>query len=125
MHGPSVVPGRHAEPVSEEVRGNPGRRGALHATVLLIGASRGLGYAIAAEYVERGSHVVATVRGPDRTARHELHETAADRLSENVPHLVTTIDAQRGRTGLHYLDYLDQTVAWWARRLGEVRILSS
>jgi NAD(P)-dependent dehydrogenase (short-subunit alcohol dehydrogenase family) len=36
-------------------------------SVLLIGASRGLGYAIAAEYVDRGSQVVATVRGQDHT----------------------------------------------------------
>lgn len=45
-----------------------------HGAVLLIGASRGLGYAIAAEYIERGARVVATVRGTERTALHELHE---------------------------------------------------
>jgi NAD(P)-dependent dehydrogenase (short-subunit alcohol dehydrogenase family) len=49
-------------------------------TVLLIGASRGLGLAIAAEYVERGSHVVATVRGPRRTALHDLQDRVGDRL---------------------------------------------
>ena len=37
-------------------------------TVLLIGASRGLGYAIAEEYIDRGFQVVATVRGAARTA---------------------------------------------------------
>jgi NAD(P)-dependent dehydrogenase (short-subunit alcohol dehydrogenase family) len=51
-----------------------------NATVLLIGASRGLGYAIAAEYLERGSRVVATVRGPERTALHELRSTVGARL---------------------------------------------
>jgi NAD(P)-dependent dehydrogenase (short-subunit alcohol dehydrogenase family) len=40
--------------------------------VLLIGASRGLGYALAEEYTGRGSHVVATVRGRGRTALHDL-----------------------------------------------------
>lgn len=45
--------------------------------VLLIGASRGLGAAIAAEYLDRGAHVVATVRG---TARTPLHELTSDRL---------------------------------------------
>jgi NAD(P)-dependent dehydrogenase (short-subunit alcohol dehydrogenase family) len=40
--------------------------------VLLIGASRGLGAAIAAEYLDRGAHVVATVRGTGRTPLHEL-----------------------------------------------------
>jgi NAD(P)-dependent dehydrogenase (short-subunit alcohol dehydrogenase family) len=49
-------------------------------TVLLIGASRGLGYAIAEEYIDRGSQVVATVRGPGRTALHELQEIAGGRL---------------------------------------------
>jgi NAD(P)-dependent dehydrogenase (short-subunit alcohol dehydrogenase family) len=51
-----------------------------NATVLLIGASRGLGHAIAGEYIDRGSHVVATVRGPGRTALHDLQGTAGDRL---------------------------------------------
>jgi len=52
-----------------------------HQSVLLIGASRGLGLAIAAEYLERGARVVATVRGDRRTALHELNERAGDRLS--------------------------------------------
>ncbi|HEX3826876.1 MAG TPA: SDR family NAD(P)-dependent oxidoreductase [Sporichthyaceae bacterium] len=50
------------------------------ATVLLVGASRGLGYALAAEYIERGSRVVATVRGSARTPLHELADTAGGRL---------------------------------------------
>jgi NAD(P)-dependent dehydrogenase (short-subunit alcohol dehydrogenase family) len=33
-------------------------------------------------------------------------------IGESIPNLVTTIDAQRGRAGLQYLDYLGQTVAW-------------
>jgi NAD(P)-dependent dehydrogenase (short-subunit alcohol dehydrogenase family) len=49
-------------------------------TVLLIGASRGLGHAIAAEYTGRGSRVVATVRGSGRTALHELRDTTGGRL---------------------------------------------
>ena len=48
--------------------------------VLLIGASRGLGYAIAQEYIERGAHVVATVRGQNRTALNDRQETAGGRL---------------------------------------------
>ena len=32
-------------------------------TILLIGASRGLGYAMAAEFLKRGWNVVGTVRG--------------------------------------------------------------
>ncbi len=33
-------------------------------------------------------------------------------ISDSIPNLVTTVDAQRGRAGLQYLDYLGQTVAW-------------
>ncbi len=49
-------------------------------TVLLIGASRGLGLAIAEECLAEGAHVVATVRGPERTALHDLQATFTDRL---------------------------------------------
>jgi NAD(P)-dependent dehydrogenase (short-subunit alcohol dehydrogenase family) len=47
-----------------------------HATVLVIGASRGLGHAIAAEYVGRGSRVVATVRGSGQTPLHDVRADA-------------------------------------------------
>jgi NAD(P)-dependent dehydrogenase (short-subunit alcohol dehydrogenase family) len=33
-------------------------------------------------------------------------------IEESVPNLVTTVDAQRGKAGLQYLDYLGRTVAW-------------
>jgi NAD(P)-dependent dehydrogenase (short-subunit alcohol dehydrogenase family) len=33
-------------------------------------------------------------------------------IDESIPSLVTTVEAQRGRPGLQYLDYLGQTVAW-------------
>ena len=52
----------------------------VNGTVLLIGASRGLGYAIAAEYLDRASRVVATVRGSGRTALHELGDASDGRL---------------------------------------------
>jgi NAD(P)-dependent dehydrogenase (short-subunit alcohol dehydrogenase family) len=48
--------------------------------LLLVGASRGLGLALAGEYLKRGWHVVATVRGTARTALHELAETAGGAL---------------------------------------------
>ncbi|MBU6247982.1 MAG: SDR family NAD(P)-dependent oxidoreductase [Xanthomonadaceae bacterium] len=41
-------------------------------TILLIGASRGLGLAMAHEFLQRGWHVVATVRGTARTPLHDL-----------------------------------------------------
>ncbi|MER7842499.1 SDR family NAD(P)-dependent oxidoreductase [Kitasatospora sp. NPDC096077] len=43
-------------------------------TALIVGASRGLGHALAAEFLGRGWNVVGTVR--DTTARTPLHELA-------------------------------------------------
>jgi NAD(P)-dependent dehydrogenase (short-subunit alcohol dehydrogenase family) len=53
---------------------------------LIIGASRGLGYALAAEYLDRGWQVTATVRGARRTDLHELASSSAGRL------VIETID---------------------------------
>jgi NAD(P)-dependent dehydrogenase (short-subunit alcohol dehydrogenase family) len=33
-------------------------------------------------------------------------------IEESIPNLVTTVDAQRGRAGLQFLDHLGRTVAW-------------
>jgi NAD(P)-dependent dehydrogenase (short-subunit alcohol dehydrogenase family) len=52
----------------------------LEKHALIIGASRGLGYALAQEYLKRGWHVVATVRGSNQTQLHTLQETAGGRL---------------------------------------------
>lgn len=41
-------------------------------TILLIGASRGLGHAMAAEFLKKGWNVVGTVRGGPRTLLHDL-----------------------------------------------------
>ena len=60
-----------------------------HGTVLLIGASRGLGLAMAKEYLIQGSEVVATVRGAERTELHDLQDTVAGRLE--IEHLDITI----------------------------------
>src|ERR1035438_2444747 len=48
--------------------------------VLLIGASRGLGLALAEEWARSGWHVTATVRSTDRTGLHDL----ADRYREKI-----------------------------------------
>ncbi len=79
-----------------------------NATVLLIGASRGLGHAIAAEYVDRGSRVVATVRGPGRTALHDLLDSAGglleiEHLDINAPE---QLHALRARLDPHRFDLL-------------------
>lgn len=79
-----------------------------NASVLLIGASRGLGYAIAAEYVDHGTNVVATVRGQDRTALHDLQESANDLLE--IEHVDITVPdevrALRQRLGTRTFDLL-------------------
>jgi NAD(P)-dependent dehydrogenase (short-subunit alcohol dehydrogenase family) len=54
--------------------------------VLIIGASRGLGYALAAEYLSRGWQVTATVRGTGPTQLHDLAESSVGRL------VVETVD---------------------------------
>ncbi len=50
-------------------------------TVLLVGASRGLGHAMAAEFVKKGWHVVGTVRESGRTALHDLADAHADQVT--------------------------------------------
>ena len=48
--------------------------------LLLIGASRGLGYAMAEEFLRRGWHVVGTARGDKWTGLHDLAEKSGGRL---------------------------------------------
>jgi NAD(P)-dependent dehydrogenase (short-subunit alcohol dehydrogenase family) len=55
-------------------------------TALIIGASRGLGYALAAEYLTRGWQVTATVRGTRHTDLHDLAGSSGGRL------VVETVD---------------------------------
>jgi NAD(P)-dependent dehydrogenase (short-subunit alcohol dehydrogenase family) len=50
-------------------------------TALIIGASRGLGYALAAEFVARGWQVTATVRGAGRTDLHGRADSSGGRLA--------------------------------------------
>jgi NAD(P)-dependent dehydrogenase (short-subunit alcohol dehydrogenase family) len=53
---------------------------ASNKALLLIGASRGLGCAMADEYLKRGWRVVATVRGTGKTRLHALLEMSDGRL---------------------------------------------
>jgi NAD(P)-dependent dehydrogenase (short-subunit alcohol dehydrogenase family) len=45
-------------------------------TVLLIGASRGLGFAMVEEYLKRGYHVIATARAASTDKLHQVAATA-------------------------------------------------
>ena len=71
--------------------------------LLLIGASRGLGLALAEEYLQRGWHVTATVRAGARTKLHELLERRPGRL------VIETVDINVG----------DQVTALAARLKGQ------
>lgn len=54
-------------------------------TLLLIGASRGLGYAMAEEFLKRSWNVVGTVRGQSWTRLHELSQRCPGRVEiENL-----------------------------------------
>ena len=53
-------------------------------TILIAGASRGLGLALAAEFLARGWHVVGTVRGTDRTPLHDLADGHPGRLETEL-----------------------------------------
>jgi NAD(P)-dependent dehydrogenase (short-subunit alcohol dehydrogenase family) len=57
-------------------------------TILLIGASRGLGLALAKEWLSRGFRVIATVRGDRPTPLHELASQYKDHL--HIRHLDIT-----------------------------------
>jgi NAD(P)-dependent dehydrogenase (short-subunit alcohol dehydrogenase family) len=73
-------------------------------TVLIIGASRGLGYAMAQEYLGRGWRVVGTVRGESLTPLHDLAAGADGRLEIEtiditIPEQITTLrERLSGRT---------------------------
>jgi NAD(P)-dependent dehydrogenase (short-subunit alcohol dehydrogenase family) len=58
-------------------------------TILLIGASRGLGHAMAAEFLKKGWNVVGTVRSGGSTLLHELAKDHGDRLE------IETLDINR------------------------------
>jgi NAD(P)-dependent dehydrogenase (short-subunit alcohol dehydrogenase family) len=49
-------------------------------TILLVGASRGLGHAMAAEFLKRGRNIIGTVRGTTRTELHDLADEHKERV---------------------------------------------
>lgn len=76
-------------------------------TLLLIGASRGLGHAIAARFAESGWRVIGTVRGTARTPLHELAETSPsieiEQLDINEPEQIRSL---RQRLSARHFDML-------------------
>jgi len=70
----------------------------------VIGASRGLGLAIAEQYLQRGWHVIGTVRGAERTKLHALRDQWKSQLEIetvdiNIPDEVVALRTRlKGRT---------------------------
>lgn len=52
----------------------------MRKTLLLVGASRGLGYAMAEEFLKRDWNVMGTVRGTARTRLHELSQRSPGKV---------------------------------------------
>jgi NAD(P)-dependent dehydrogenase (short-subunit alcohol dehydrogenase family) len=73
-------------------------------SILLVGASRGLGHAMAAEYLKHGWHVLGTVRGSARTLLHDLGDRSdgrleIDRVDITAPDQIAALRARlSGRT---------------------------
>jgi len=68
-------------------------------TILIVGASRGLGYAMAEEYLKQGWRVVGTVRGERATPLHDLAARSDGRLEIetldiNIPDQIAALRAR-------------------------------
>jgi len=76
--------------------------------LLLIGASRGLGFALAEEYLKRGWHVVATERNRTTSKLHDLSGSAKDRLEIETVDINDTdqVAALRARLASRQFDML-------------------
>lgn len=68
-------------------------------TILLVGASRGIGYAMAAEFLQKGWNIIGTVRGTAKTELHDLADEHKGRVE--IERLDITqpdeVEALRGR----------------------------
>lgn len=76
--------------------------------LLLIGASRGLGLALAEEYLKRGWDVVATERGASPSGLHKLAEAYPERLEIETVDIVhpDQVTALRARLASRKFDML-------------------
>lgn len=90
-------------------------------TILLVGASRGLGHAMAVEFAERGWSVVGTVRGDARTALHDLVDAHPGRVEVETLDITDAdgIAALRGRLSRRRFDILFVNAGTANRNQGE------
>jgi NAD(P)-dependent dehydrogenase (short-subunit alcohol dehydrogenase family) len=77
-------------------------------SLLLVGASRGLGYAIAEEFLARGWDVMGTVRSTVRTRLHQLSERSPGRIEIETVDIIMQdqIPALRSRLAARMFDML-------------------
>ena len=80
----------------------------LNKKLLLVGASRGLGFALAEEYLKRGWNVVATERGASPSKLHQLAEASNGRLEIETVDIVhpDQVTALRARLASRKFDML-------------------
>jgi NAD(P)-dependent dehydrogenase (short-subunit alcohol dehydrogenase family) len=77
-------------------------------TLLIIGASRGIGYVMAAEFLKRGWNVTGTIRGTARTQLHDLSVQYKGRVEVESLDITQPdeIEALRGRLAGRSFDML-------------------
>ena len=77
-------------------------------TALIIGASRGLGLALAREWLSRGWTVLATIRSTERTGLHETADASGGRLTIEQLEMtdLAAVNALRDRLSSRQLDLL-------------------
>jgi NAD(P)-dependent dehydrogenase (short-subunit alcohol dehydrogenase family) len=82
--------------------------GSLQKTVLLIGASRGLGFAMAAEYLRRGWRVIATARATSTEQLRRMAGNFAGALEVETVDITIPeqVAALRARLGARRIDVL-------------------
>ncbi len=88
-------------------------------TVLIIGASRGLGYAMAEEYLRRSFAArhpddprAMVLMAPGWVCKDLGGREARLIIEDSVPNLVNVLMSVQGKAGLQYLDYLGHRVPW-------------
>ncbi|MDJ0927343.1 MAG: SDR family oxidoreductase [Gammaproteobacteria bacterium] len=80
------------QPGADELLVDPTKRTGITGTVLITGANRGIGLAMARNYAERGWRVIATARKPNKAA--ELNELAGRNKKVSVERLDVLDPAQ-------------------------------